>query len=566
MVDEPIGEGQTIIEPAVATLSPGQAIDLRVFLVTKDGVRIDRTGAATLASSAPEKVQISGDWACALAPGTADVAATLPESKAPGHAAITVDNEPITDVLVEPSHLELAPGDRARLRVLGRSASGIHELFPQDRLKMTSGGANPGAIRIVGSQHVDGVSPGSATVEVAWAGKFRREASVTVSGAAWSGLAIDPAAATIHPGQQLAYTVTGVRGGQRRVISPEDGLKLSVTDPSVATATAGGAVLGNTAGRTSVVAQVGSERAEAVLNVVPGSGPSGVVVDTPGPGLIVRNPDGAVYLVGPAAWSTRDGIRRGTSGPSVVPVTRVAERDACGSSRRGPSLAVGETTPRFSRDGPGARRIAAGSPGGRREHEPGASSPRQAASRAGSSPGKMGSTQVRATVGDRVLYADVTVTGARFDTIRTSIASPTDSDFAVRAEITAAGSEGRLEYRVYRAGQTPGRPLGRPPRSKAIIAAWSSKARGSRPGRRRRFTRSMFEARDPASGRSSNTRSRSAARRSRGRRSRQWQRIGTGVSRRRQRKTQVTTSCFHGAPPFARENIAWHFQTNAIAT
>ena len=40
---------------------------------------------------------------------------------------------------------------------------------------------------------------------------------------------------------------------------------------------------------------------------------------------------------------------------------------------------------------------------------------------------KMGSTQVRAAIGDRNLYADVTVTGARFDAIRTSIASPTDN-------------------------------------------------------------------------------------------------------------------------------------------
>lgn len=467
VVAVPFAEGQVVIEPAAGVLSPGQALDLRVFLVNGEGVRVDRTGAAVLASSAPDRVQISGDWACALATGTAEITATLPESKTPGRATIAVDNHPIAELIVDPSQRTMAVGDRARLRVLGRSASGLRELFPQGQLKMHVGGASPGAIRIVGSQHVEGVSPGRASIDVSWAGKFYREASVTVVEAAWSGLAIDPASATIHPGQQLAYTVTGVRGGQRRVILPGDGLRLSVADPGVAQVAADGTVRGVAPGQTNVIAEVGASRAEAPLRVVAGAGPTDVVIETPGPGLTVADRDGSVYLIGPGGvvyprWD--DWWYAGPSGvpghvvvapPETVTTVPAAERIWLEPPRT--ALGVGETTPRFA--------VMAQSPGGTLRQIPAVieSTNANILALASGQPGRftarqMGSTQVRATVGDRAVYADVTVTGARFDTIRTSIASPTDTDFGVRAEITAAGTEGSLEYRVYRTGQAASGP------------------------------------------------------------------------------------------------------------
>jgi hypothetical protein len=111
----------------------------------------------------------------------------------------------------------------------------------------------------------------------------------------------------------------------------------------------------------------------------------------------------------------------------------------------------------------------------------------------------MGSTQVRATVGDRTLYADVTVTGARFDTIRTSIASPTDADFGVHAEITAAGTDGPLEYRVYRSGQTPSGPWisAQVERDHRRVVLDSPRIPIGPPSA---FYTLTFEARDPATG------------------------------------------------------------------
>ncbi len=450
------GEGQVSIEPASAVFSVGQAIPLRVFLTEPGGRRVDRTSAATFRSSAPEKVQLLGDSACALAPGEAEITAFLPESKTPGRARIRVDNHPITDLVLEPSQIAVAVGDRARLWVLGQSVSGLRELFPQDRLVMRATGASPNAIRIVGSEHVEGVRPGDAIVEVIWSGKLRREAAVVVTEGIWSDLAIDPSAATLHPRQQLVYSVTGVRGGRRRKIGPNDGLKLSVADPKVAEVVAEGVVQGLEVGQTRVVAEVGATRAESVLNVVAGSGSSGLVVTTPGVGLPVTEPDGTAYIVGPEGqveppWS--EAGLSGTPGPSRDPALVPSNEQLWIEPRRA-TLGVGETTPRFA--------VMAQAPGGSpREIQAVIESvdPRVLAAVEGS-PGRfsalrMGSTQVRAAVGNRTVLADVAVTGARFDVIRTGIASLTDTDFRVHAEITAVGTDGALEYRVFRAGEAP---------------------------------------------------------------------------------------------------------------
>ena len=302
--------GDLVVEPATAVLSQGQALDMRVFLVTGDGLRIDRTDSAVLASSSPACVTIRGTRACAVGPGTAEITATLPEVADPGKsgkASIAVDDRPITALVVEPAQLALSVGDLARLRILGTSASGTHALFSQPDLQVAAEGQNPEAIRIVGSEDVDAVAPGSADVAVRWQNRLSAQVPVTVTRDALTGLAIDPDRATIHPGQGLVYQVTGMRGGRRRVLGPEDGVQLFVGQGNVAEVAGGLLVVGRNAGRTDVVAQVAGERAEAVLNVVPGSGPTtGTVVVGGGPGY---GHIGSDYILrGGRRYVYRDGV------------------------------------------------------------------------------------------------------------------------------------------------------------------------------------------------------------------------------------------------------------------
>ncbi len=358
----PIGtvEGDVVIEPAGGVLSPGQALDLRVYLVTRDGLRLDRTSSAVLTSSSPATVAVRGNLACALQPGSAEVTAVLPEAKTAARSLLTVNSEPITALALDPSRLAMSTGDTARLRVLGRSASGTHALFPQPDLTLSAEGADPGAIRIVGAGQVDAIRPGAAKVAVGYRGLTGR-VPVSVGDDPWTQLAVEPALATIHPGEAIVYQVTGLRGGRRRVVRPGAGLRLHATDPAVAHTVGANVVAGDQPGRTSIVAQVGGATAEAALHVVPGSrattdpvvvsgpgrttilgpgyqrygtgylfGDPGYVVERPG-GLVVEGrPGGEVYLPpqgrGDHLRFVPDTLRLGVnSPPSAVRVLEVFE-------------------------------------------------------------------------------------------------------------------------------------------------------------------------------------------------------------------------------------------------
>ncbi|HIQ22245.1 MAG TPA: hypothetical protein EYH34_13555 [Planctomycetes bacterium] len=287
--------GRVVVEPAVSTLVPGQAVDLRVFLLTDQGDRIDRTGLAIFSSSAENVVVTERNRACAVGPGTAQVTVTLAEADQPATAAVEVIDGPIEEVVIDPAQLAMSVGDVRQITVLGRAATGTYPLFRQDDLEITAGGRKPEAIRIQQDQSVAAESPGEAEVVVRWAGRLTRSVPVTVSDDPLTDLAIDPPTAAIHPGQALVYQVTAVRGGQRRVLGPADGLRLMVTQPDVARpAGETTAVVATAPGRTSVVAQVGSAQAEAVLDVLPGDGPIGVG-RIEGAGQLVYGPDGYVY-------------------------------------------------------------------------------------------------------------------------------------------------------------------------------------------------------------------------------------------------------------------------------
>ena len=273
-------------------------------------------------------------------------------------------------------------------------------------------------------------------------------------------LRLEPVEATIHPGQGILYQVTGMRGGQRRVLGPQDGIRLSIVDGAVASPIGGTAVQGEGPGRTEILARVG-QQAQAILHVTSGEGvPQAVVEVLPGVGGCSRgngprrgvlDADGVhriqpvVRPVGPAGAMLVD-----------VPGAAVAVRptETLTIEPRRVSVQVGESTPPYVvalRGADGAQRVVKGA-------KLVAEDPILV--RDGKDPARftaqsLGRTQVRATYGGREAIADVTVAGERFTTIKTAMADQGERDFEVSAEIIAADCDTPLEYRVYVAGQTP---------------------------------------------------------------------------------------------------------------
>ncbi len=315
VLPEGVLDGRIVVEPSSGMLSPGQAIGLRVYLVTSDGRRIDRTTSAVLASSNPDAVWIQGSLACARTPGTAEITAQLPESASPGRSFVTVNNAQIDELIVNPVPLALSAGEIRRLQVFGRSQAGTYPLVVDPNLQLSVSGSNPDAVRVIGSD-VQGLRPGNAEIVVSYQNRLSASVPVTVSDDPWTGLTLDPIRATVHPGQGVVYQASALRGGRRLVVTEADGLHLTTSNPGVAQAVGGSAVEGIGLGRASVIARLGSQTAEAAFDVIAGSGQVGSVFSGDatvyGPGYghygseyTVRDRPGRIVEGGEARSATR---------------------------------------------------------------------------------------------------------------------------------------------------------------------------------------------------------------------------------------------------------------------
>jgi len=457
---EPIA-GQVLVEPAAATLVPGQELDLRVFTVDAEGNRVDRTEAAELISSDGRKVLITDRTACALAAGAATIAAKLPGIEQPGVAEIVVKDEQITELMVDPAEIEMGVGDRERLRILGRAPSGTYEIFPQADLNVAVGGPNPAAIKIVGTTGVDGLSPGTADVTVSWRGLSRTAAVIVGNGTA-SGLEIDPGAITIHPGDRLDYLLSAVRDGRRRLVGPQDGVRLSVSDHGVAQPGDELSVQGVSPGQTAVVAEYNGQRATSQLTVEPGAGPA---VRYDGGGRYAVDRDGRVVRSGRRVyrdgrgwqWVDEDGREIVGQGPGgVTTITAAPAGPVIDRLRIDPEkilLQVGQSTPVLKAIGQTAGGTSVQVPALLESMDPALLAPDPALPGAFLAKG-LGGTQVRASYGGREAFAEVTVSGKRFMAVNTKL-NEGDADFDVTIDVTADAAEGALEYRVFAAGQPP---------------------------------------------------------------------------------------------------------------
>ncbi len=191
------------------------------------------------------------------------------------------------------------------LQIFGRAArSGAKEMFPQADLKVAP--QKGGTVEVIGGEDVQAKAIGTDTIDVAWRDKLKIAVQVTVGANTIADLHIDPSPEkTINTGGTLTYQVTGMRGGNRVVLTPADGLQLNVTNPMVASVVAGKtkvSALG--AGQTEVIAQFAGQKARTTLNVT-ASAPEVTTVTT---GIIPAGPVKALLFDPPSYKGTIQAI------------------------------------------------------------------------------------------------------------------------------------------------------------------------------------------------------------------------------------------------------------------
>jgi len=282
--------GNLVVEPGSLVLAAGQADRLNVFVETPGGDKIDRTGSAIfkVTDSSVADVDPAIARVRALKPGRTEIKVYLPGFEKTVSVPLEVKDEEITELTAEPAGLEMAVGDHQHLRVFGRAAtSGLKEMFPQHDLKAAPEKGN--AVEVVGGEDVQAKAVGEETIDVSWRDKLKTAVTARVVANTITDLQISPDPQTINTGQAVTYAVSAIRGGNRVILTAVDGLRLNVTDPTVAKVAAGTTVQSTGPGQTKVVADYGGQKAEATLNVTPGM--AGVPAVS-GVGVIT---DGLVY-------------------------------------------------------------------------------------------------------------------------------------------------------------------------------------------------------------------------------------------------------------------------------
>ena len=227
--------GTIVIEPATGRLAVGEGRDLRVFLVSDSGTRVDRTGSATLQAANDGVLAVSGNRIVGVAAGNSEVTATLVGSATPGKASFGVEDERYTKITVSPPSIRLGTREVLPIHIGGNGPGGLRELSRHPDLTVTLGGQNPKAVEWNSDAGtLRGIAPGKATLNVKWRDLAAEPVPIEVSGDMLTKLRVRPSGATIGVGERAPLLVFAMQGARQKSLTAEDGVELQVADTSVA--------------------------------------------------------------------------------------------------------------------------------------------------------------------------------------------------------------------------------------------------------------------------------------------------------------------------------------------
>jgi uncharacterized protein YjdB len=255
---------QLQVTPGTLTLPAGLSADLVATGVYSDGSTHDLTALVGWTSSAPATASVLVGHVTAGAPGSATITAGLGALSAT--TSVTIAAADLQAIAITPSAPSVAVGQTVQLTATGTYSDGSSVNLTS---QVTWGSSNL-LVALVsglpGSQgRVTGLLPGTADA-TATLGGVQASATVTVSAAVLSSLAISPGTVTLPSGLSAPLAVIGTYSNGTTVDLSSQAIWTS-SAPGVATVSASGTVTGQAAGTTTITASVGGLSTSATIAI-----------------------------------------------------------------------------------------------------------------------------------------------------------------------------------------------------------------------------------------------------------------------------------------------------------
>ncbi|HEY3966836.1 MAG TPA: hypothetical protein VGM05_19895 [Planctomycetaceae bacterium] len=273
VVPAPAAAADAVLEldPPGGAVQVGERLQIHGFEANPSHgqVRVDRTQALLLSSSAADVLRVDGTALVGIKPGTAKITAQLSGIAAPVEAQFTVVDQEFTQLVVEPARMNLASGARKRYVLYAVGPNGRVRLGPHDDLKISVTGQNPAAIEHDAAQgEVRGATEGEALLTFQWRNLPEAKLPVMVKLQAGKGIRIVPVKAVLAAGQRADFQVFARRGEDWSPLATGDGLALRVAGPEIASLVDGLQIEGVQPGTTHLIAEYQGSRATAVVHVI----------------------------------------------------------------------------------------------------------------------------------------------------------------------------------------------------------------------------------------------------------------------------------------------------------
>lgn len=259
-----------LLAPADPTIAKGTSIHFTATGLYSDGSSVDVTASATWAVTDVMGVGVAAIDGTGTANGTGEGQALVSADFGGLTAETSLKVSPATavSIAISPASASIPKGTSQRFLAIATLTDGSTQDVSAATAWTSSDRSGSGVASIDGTGLAKGNVLGTATITGAYKGNTAT-ASLEVTGAVLSSLAVSPAAVSIYKGQYVSLAAIGTYsdGSTQDLSATATWTTGDLSGTDVASVAAGGKVFGKNVGKAKVAASVGAFSGSAVVDV-----------------------------------------------------------------------------------------------------------------------------------------------------------------------------------------------------------------------------------------------------------------------------------------------------------